>query len=194
MSSHKHVLAAVLGVFALASQAQVHGPAARPSTPAPVVSISVAPATSTPEMQRLMDSQEELRQAIRSLAQKPPGTERDVAIAKAQEALSRTRQAMRDLPPEYRATAAASSANRGYDDSVRSLMDAADALRHAVQAMAREPAGARRNQAIRDANRALLDTQVAMANAYDATAFPQRTASVGATPRQCVWLGTMWGC
>jgi len=96
--------------------------------------------------------------------------------------------------PATVSTAVPSPASAGYDQSVRALMAAADSLRASIHVMAREPAGEQRNQAIRDANRALIETQVAMANAYDATAFPHRTATMGAGPLQCAWLGTMWGC
>jgi hypothetical protein len=196
MSRPIHALAVVLGIAAGAAHAQ--SPAAPPPlTAPPVVTIVTAPTPASPEMNRLMTTSQQLRDAIQALAGKPPGTERDIAIAKAQEALLRTQQAMRDLPAEYRASTASAIPPRGYDASVRTLMGAADSLRQAIHAMAREPAGERRNQAIREANRALLDTQVAMANAYDATAFPARgtaTTTLGAGPSHCIWLGSMWGC
>ncbi|MEJ8838821.1 hypothetical protein [Ramlibacter sp. AN1133] len=187
------VLAALVATLACASQAQVPG-ARLTMQPPPSVTMAPVPATTSAAMQRLEATGQELREAIQSLAGKVPGPERDIAIAKAQEALLKTQQAMVDLPPEYRSTAATRMHGSGYDQSVRALMAAADSLRQSVHAMAREPAGERRNQAIRDANRALLATQVAMANAYDATAFAPQTATMGAAPLQCVWLGTMWGC
>ena len=175
------------------AQAQATRPDATVAPP-PIVSIAVVPTTDSPEMQRLTATTQELREAIQLLAQKTPGPERDLAISKAQSALSRTQQAMLTLPPEYRRTLAPPQVTGGYDAAVRALMDAADSLRKSVQGMAQEPAGERRNQAIREANRALLDTQVAMTNAYDATAFPPHTVTLGAAPMQCAWLGTMWGC
>lgn len=195
MSRTNHVLAAVLATVACAAQAQVTRAAQPPSNP-PVVAITAAPSTSSAEMQRLMASAQQLRDSIQALSQKTPGPERDLAIAKAQEALLKTQRAMLDLPPEYRTRTATLAPSGGYDPSVQALMNAAESLRKSIQAMAREPAGERRNQAIREANRALLDTQVAMANAYDVTAFPPHTATLGAGPAtmQCTWLGTMWGC
>jgi len=193
-----YLLAAAVAVLAGAANAQAPASPAPLSSP-PVITIRTEPVQHSPEMQRLAASAQQLRDAIQVLAQRAPGPERNVAIAKAQEALVRTQQAMLDLPPEYRtATTATTTVPRGYDQSVRSLMAAADTLRQSIHSMAREPAGERRNQAIRDANRALMDTQVAMANAYDVTAFGPNTASLGAgpgsAPTQCVWLGTMWGC
>jgi hypothetical protein len=192
MSRTYQVLAVLLAGAACAAQAQVTRPA--PASPPPVVSITAVPTAPTPEMQRLMASAQELREAIGSLAQKTPGPERDVAIAKAREALARTQQAMATLPPAYRRTVPASTSSQGYDASVKALMAAADTLRESIHAMAREPAGEARNQAIRDANRALLDTQVAMANAYDATAYPPQTTTLGAAPLHCAWVGSMWAC
>lgn len=118
----------------------------------------------TASMQRLQEAAERLRQSIHSLAQKPPGADRERAIAEAHDALLRTQQAMMSLPPELRSSGTVSTA--GYDESVRKLMRSADSLRRAVQTMAQQPAGEGRNQAIREANRALLDTQAAMVAAY----------------------------
>jgi hypothetical protein len=193
MSRNKQVLAAALAAMACAAQAQVTRSEVIVVSP-PVVRIAAVPTATSPEMQRLMATTQELRDAIQLLAQRTPGPERDLAIAKAQSALLKTQQAMLTLPPEYRRTVAPTRASGGYDASVRALMDAADSLRKSVQAMAQEPAGERRNEAIREANRALLDTQVAMTNAYDATAFPPNTATLGAGAMRCAWLGTMWGC
>ena len=196
MTSRCKVLAAVLATLAGASQAQVPGNpgvATPPSTRAAVVTTTTTTASSA-AMQRLDATAQELRQAIGLLARKPPGAERDVALAEAQKALLKTQQAMIDLPPEYRIITTA-RAPQGYDPSAKELMAAADSLRDSIHVMAREPASERRNQAIRDANRALLDMQASMANAYDATAFAPQTTTLGAGPAmQCVWLGTMWGC
>lgn len=148
----------------------------------------------TPAMRRLTDAAQHLRESIRAMARKRPGPERDAAIAQAQRALHATQRAMLDLPPDLRVAGMVDKS--GYDGSVKKLMQSADTLRDSIHAMASEPAGPRRNQAIRDANRALMDTQVAMATAYDATAFNDRDHSVtmGGPPRDCVRLGRMLGC
>jgi hypothetical protein len=118
----------------------------------------------TQSMQALQESADRLRQSIQALADKPPGPDRDQAIAKAHEALLRTQQAMVALPPELRTTGTVSTT--AYDESVRKLMKSADSLRQAIQEMAQQPAGERRDRAIAEANRALWDTQLAMASAY----------------------------
>lgn len=117
----------------------------------------------TQSMQRLQEASDRLRQSIQSLAQKPPGEQRDRAIAETHEALMRTQQAMMSLPPELRSSGTVSA---GYDASVKKLMKSADSLRQAIQEMAQQPAGERRNQAIQQANRALWDAQSAMVAAY----------------------------
>jgi hypothetical protein len=147
----------------------------------------------TPAMRKLRNSAQHLREAIQAMAQKPPGPERDRAIAEANQALLTTQRAMLDLPPQLRAHGTVDTA--GYGESVKTLMKAANTLRDSIHAMARQPAGPGRDQAIRDANRALLDTQVAMANAYDSTAFTQQhTRQMGANGAHCVNLGKMLGC
>jgi hypothetical protein len=155
--------------------------------------IVVVEGTPSAAMRRLMDTTDNLRTAIQQLASRPPGPERDRALHEAQKALQVTQQAMLDLPPEYRPVAP-TGGTAGYAGSVRNLMTAADTLRDSIHAMARQPAGSERNQAIRDANRALLETQAAMASAYDATAFPTHSVSLGAGPAKCVQLGSMTGC
>lgn len=177
-------LSAAVGAFAQATPARPGEPATR---------IVVVQGTPSPAMRRLMDTADNLHTAIRQLASRPPGPERDLALREANKALLVTQQAMLDLPPEYR-PAPTPGATAGYDGSVRNLMTAADTLRDSIHAMARQPAGERRNEAIRDANRALLDTQAAMVNAYDVTAFPHHSVSLGAGPANCVQLGSMQGC
>lgn len=118
----------------------------------------------TQSMQRLQEAADRLRQSIQALAQKPPGAERERAIASAHDALLRTQQAMMALPPELRSSGTVSTA--GYGESVKKLMASADSLRQAIQEMAQQPAGERRNQAIRDAHRALWDAQGAMVAAH----------------------------
>lgn len=187
--------------------------AACAQTPAPVVTtttVTMQPA-SRAAMQRLSEASRRLSDAVRVLANKPAGPERDTAMREAQKALARTQQAMREMPREYRV--ATSRTTPGYDASVQTLMHAADQLRDSIHAMAREAPGPRRNQAIHDANQALLDTQAAMAQAFDATyAFNQppssttTTVTLGAGPAartivigpgsnaNCVKLGEMLGC
>jgi hypothetical protein len=177
-------LSAAAGAFA---QQAVPAAADHPSR------IVVVQGTPSPALRRLMDTADTLRTAIAQLAHRPAGPERDLALREANKALLTTQQAMLDLPPEYRPVPS-TAATAGYDGSVRNLMTAADTLRDSIHAMARQPAGARRTEAIRDANRALLDTQAAMVSAYDATAFPSRTVSLGAGPASCVQLGSMTGC
>lgn len=179
---------------------------------ATVVTISTAPAPGpvatqpvpSPAMQHLMDASHRLRDASRRLAQQPPGPSRDAALASADEALRATRRAMGDLPSQAQ-PAPPMSSGAGYDTSVQALMHASDRLHAAVHAMARQPAGPARNRAIRDVDRALLDTQVAMANAYDATAFAQPTRTLGAGPAvrtltlsrsvmECTQLDAMLAC
>jgi hypothetical protein len=136
---------------------------------------SVAPAPSdSASMQKLQRSAQQLRESIQALARKPPGTERDRAIANAHEALLETQRAMIALPPELRTTQAA--AGMGYDESVDRLMKAADSLRQSIQEMAQQPAGARRDRAIAEAHKALRDTQAAMLSAHQ----PASTRSMGA--------------
>lgn len=182
------VAVALAGTMATA-QAQDR-PASSGTRPPTVIS---AEPVYTPAMRALRESAQRLRESIQALAQKPPGPERKVALDEARSALLRTQQAMVDLPPSGRATGTVSSTS-GYDASVRKLMQAADSLRDSIQEMATQPAGDRRNQAIRAANRALLDTQVAMANAYDLTAFGEPAVTVGQKTMNCVRLEDMWAC
>ncbi|MBC5785439.1 hypothetical protein H8N03_21000 [Ramlibacter sp. USB13] len=120
-------------------------------------------------------------------------------LALALVAAAASAQVRPDLPPQHRSSGTVATTS-GYDASVQALMAAADALRESIQAMAQQPAGPRRDQAIRNANRALLQTQVAMADAYDATAFPPSTRTMGAgaavtvAPARCLRLPAMWAC
>lgn len=131
--------------------------------------VRVEQGENTPSMLRLVNAANRLNQSIQALSSKQPGPQRDVALANARAALKNTQLAMINLPPEYRAVAV-DPGTHGHSRPVRSLMEAADELRHAIQSIAQEPAGPRRIEAIRNANRALLDTQFAMASAYDADA------------------------
>lgn len=121
-------------------------------------------AVPTQSMQRLQTAADRLRQSIQALAQKPPGPERERAIANAHDALLRTQQAMMALPPDMRSAGTVSTAD--YDQSVKQLTKSADSLRQAIQQMAQQPVGERRNQAIQQAHRALWETQAAMVAAY----------------------------
>jgi phage baseplate assembly protein W len=180
-------------VLASSACAAAFGQGLPPAGSPPVV-VTTQPVY-TPAMRKLMDAAQHLRQSIHAMASKPAGPERDAAIAQANRALRATQRAMGDLPPDLRATGTVDTT--GYDASVKRLMAAADTLRDSIHSMATEPAGPRRNQAIRDADRALLDTQVAMATAYDATAFNDQgshTITMGGPPTDCVRLGSMLGC
>lgn len=177
---------ASLGLLAGAAGAQVTSTS--PQQPA----LTSAQPVYTPEMRKLMDASQRLRDAIHAMAQKAPGPERTLAIRQANDALLQTQRAMLDLPPGMRSSGTASTA--GYDRSVRDLMQASDALRDSIHAMARQQPGERRNEAIRDADRALMKAQVAMASAYDSSAFPQRTTTLGGPGANCVRLGDMLGC
>ncbi|WP_332813894.1 beta/gamma crystallin domain-containing protein [Ramlibacter sp.] len=155
--------AAMAGAMALA-QGNPGAPSTAPGSATGGGAVIGTQPVYTPSMQHLQASADRLRQAIEALAGRPPGPDREAAIAKAHEALLETQQAMLSLPPELRSSGTVSAGD--YDAAVTRLMQTADQLRQAVQAMAQQPAGERRNQAIRQANRALLDTQVAMAHAY----------------------------
>jgi len=198
MHSKLSIAVLALGFSAGVSAFAQGSPAARPA-PDPAARVVVIQGASSPAVQRLSETADHLRASIAQLSSRPPGPERDAALRETYKALLVTQQAMLDLPAEYRVRQE-TVGTAGYDGSVRSLMAAADTLRNSIHAMAREPAGPLRNQAIRDANRALLDTQVAMANAYDATAFPNhaalqaRTVTLGAGPANCVKLDTMRAC
>ncbi len=189
------LLGAALAAALACAQAQAAG---APVATAAAATTAVQPVPA-PAMHKLTDASEHLRQAIEAMQGKPAGPERDVAIARAREALARTQRAMRELPPEWRLATPVATAS--YDASVQALTQAADTLRESIHAMARQPAGAARDQAIREANQALLDTQVAMANAWDLAAFPPQAATppapgtrvLGASGH-CVQLGDMMGC
>lgn len=130
----------------------------------------------TQSMEKLTQASQRLRESIQALAQKPPGKDREAAIEAAQTALLETQQAMMTLPPEMRSWGTASTVS--YDESVKKMMKAADALRESVQAMAQRPAGPERSAAIREAHEALLETQSAMVAAHSATT--PASASMGA--------------
>lgn len=149
--------AAVLPLASAVALAQAGSPPASPAAG------NVA-AASGASMQKLQQSAQHLRESIQALARKPPGPDRERAIANAHEALLETQRAMVALPPELRASGTGSTAN--YDESVTRLMKAADSLRHSIQAMAQQPPGERRDRAIAEAHKALRDTQAAMVGAY----------------------------
>ena len=133
--------------------------------------ISAAPIYSE-SMVSLKLSAQRLREAIQSLAQKPPGSAREQAMNDARRALFDTQQAMVRLPAEYRVSGmvlsnvpiaqSSPAQNRGFGDSVKELQLAADRLRDAIQAMAQAPAGANRDGAVKQAHAALMETQQAM--------------------------------
>lgn len=193
----------LLGVAAGTAQAQSFS-----AGPGTVVESTTIVQPAGPGVDKLAASAQRLRDAIKLMAEKPAGPERDTAIAQAQAALRETEVAMAELPPAPAASGRAAHDTAGYDTSVRALMAAADALRASIHTIARQPAGPQRNQAIREANRALLKTQVAMANAYDATSHPQGTNVLGAgqgdrsatrtitvrSTTDCTRLGSMWAC
>jgi hypothetical protein len=195
-------LAAVAAALALGSACAQATVVTISTSPAPVA-VETQPAPS-PAMQHLMDASHRLRDASRRLAQQPPGPSRDAALASADEALRATQRAMLDVPGTAR-PAAPAVRGAGGEASVQALTHASDRLYAAVHTLARRPAGPARNEAIRDVDRALLDTQVAMANAYDATAFAQPTRTLGAGPAErtitlsrsvmeCTQLDTMLAC
>lgn len=128
-------------------------------------------------MQKLQQSAQHLRESIQALARKPPGPDRDRAIADAHEALRETQRAMTALPPELRGT---NTGPGGYGESVNRLMQAADSLRKSIQEMAQQPPGERRDRAIAEAHKALLDTQAAMLGAYQ----PANARALGAGAEQ----------
>ena len=185
MSRHLRIAALALGVVAGAACAQstTITTTTTPPPTSPGGDVLTVQPMHTASMRRLEESAQRLRESIRAMANKPPGPERDQAIATARHALLATQQAMVDLPPRMR-TIGTMDTTSHYDKSVQVLMQAADALRDSIHTMATQPEGYRRNEAIRDANRALLDTQVAMADAFDATAFTDSTATLGGPPRQ----------
>lgn len=182
-----HIALASLALLAAGAGAQVSATA--PAQPPAVTSVQPV---YTPEMRRLRDASQRLRDAIHAMARQAPGPERALAIRQADDALLQTQRAMIDLPPGMRASGTVSTAD--YDRSVKELMRASDALRDAIHAMARQQPGERRNEAIRDADRALMQAQVAMATAYDSSTYPGHTKTLGGPAADCVRLGTMLGC
>jgi hypothetical protein len=100
-----------------------------------------------------------LRDAVHALAQAPAGPKRNDAIAQANKTLLEVQNAIAALPPEV-ITAAGNEGN--YKKSMDRLEQAAQRLRDAAHALAREPVGAKRAAAIHDINKALVDTQQVM--------------------------------
>lgn len=167
---------AALIVFASALAACGREPATDKATPASSNKTASAPAVATsqsdaksgysPELERLLKAAQGLRGAIQGLAQKPPGSQRTVAIAMAHQALNLTNQAMSQLPPEMRADPAPATGPIGSQpdnpQSMEALQKAAEQLLKSVQAMVDEPAGERRDAAVKAAHQALKDTNQAM--------------------------------
>ncbi len=56
----------------------------------------------TKSMERLTEAAQKFRESIRTLAQEPPGPDRDMSMRAARKALLDTQQAMIDLPPRMR--------------------------------------------------------------------------------------------
>jgi len=96
---------------------------------------------------------------VHALAQAPAGARRNEAIAQANKTLLEVQNAIAALPPEV-ITAAGNESN--YKQSMDRLEQAAQRLRDAAHALAREPVGAKRAAAIHDINKALVDTQQVM--------------------------------
>jgi hypothetical protein len=131
-----------------------------------------ATAVHTESMNALVRAAQRLRESVQSLAQRPPGPERDKAMELAKKALLDTQQAMVALPAEYRVEGIVVSnkpivkgdvaQNRTFGDSMKELQLASDRLHQAIQAMAQRPAGPERNDAIKQAHQALFQTQQAL--------------------------------
>ncbi|HEX6318098.1 MAG TPA: hypothetical protein VFZ84_04425 [Burkholderiales bacterium] len=120
---------------------------------------ATAPTNYGESMVRLQQAAQKLREAVQAMAQQPAGERRNAAADEAREAIVETQRAMIDLPPELRMGA---GTEPNYTKSMERLQEAAQRLRDAVQAMAKQPAGPRRNEAMQQANQALFDTQQAM--------------------------------
>jgi hypothetical protein len=166
------------GLLAAAASAQT------PATPSPADLLhGRAPVAVTHPMQKLQSSADHLRQSIQALAQKPPGLERDHAIAKAKEALLETQQAMIALPADARGAGAGTGS---YDTSVAELIRSADNLDAAIGAMASETPGAARDRAVQQASQALLATQIALATAQHPQGRTTSAMGAGAAPSPAV--------
>lgn len=100
-----------------------------------------------------------LRDAVHSMAKAPAGAQRNEAIKQANRTLLEVQNAIAALPPEV-ITAAGSESN--YKQAMDRLEMAAQRLRDAAHALAREPVGAKRANAMKDINKALIDTQQVM--------------------------------
>ncbi|MGZ5095907.1 MAG: hypothetical protein ACXWCY_07410 [Burkholderiales bacterium] len=100
-----------------------------------------------------------LRDAVHSMAKAPAGTQRNEAIKQANRTLLEVQNAIAALPPGVIAAAG----NEGnYKQAMDRLEMAAQRLRDAAHALAREPVGAKRADAMKDINKALIDTQQVM--------------------------------
>ena len=110
-------------------------------------------------VQDLEAAAQRLREAVHALAQTPAGPQRNEAIRQANRTLLEVQNAMAALPPEVLLGAG----NEGnYKKAMDRLEAAAQRLRDASHALAREPVGAERAAAIRAINKALIDTQQVM--------------------------------
>jgi hypothetical protein len=128
-------------------------------------------------MDELMRAAQRLRESIQALAQQQPGSERDIAVNAAREALYDTQQAMIQLPPELRNGQRSPGVAPAYSESMRQLQQASDRLYNALHAMARQPAGERRNAAMREAQEAQFETEYAMVWLPNAVASSAPSAS-----------------
>jgi hypothetical protein len=100
-----------------------------------------------------------LRDAVHDLAQAPAGPQRNDAIHTANKTLIEVQSAMAELPPEVLALAGNESNDKAAMDR---LEMAAQRLRDATHALAREPLAAERADSMKTINKALIDTQQVM--------------------------------
>jgi hypothetical protein len=100
-----------------------------------------------------------LRDAVHALAQTPAGPKRNEAIRQANRTLMEVQNALASLPPGVIMAAGNESE---YKLAMDRLEMAAQRLRDAAHALAREPVGARRADAMKSINKALVDTQQVM--------------------------------
>ncbi len=100
-----------------------------------------------------------LRDAVHVMAQAPAGSQRNEAIKQANRTLLEVQNAIAALPPSV----VMAAGNEGhYKQATDKLEMAAQRLRDAAHALAKEPVGAQRADAMRDINKALIDTQQVM--------------------------------
>lgn len=116
-------------------------------------------ATYSQPMRRLLEAAQRLRDSAHAMAGAKEGKVNAEAIRQVNKALLETQLAMIDLPPELRTTDDPPVVEK---KSMERLLQAAQKLREATQALAAEDAGEGRNKAIEQANEALFETQQAM--------------------------------